>query len=170
MITLSIPCGKSTHTCFWTTGTYCSHIERSNFLIELPQPSSADRKVAKPDSCVVYAHADGWFYDRNAEGRPRIMCRRNGDELRSDHIFWKVWHLWTCDQSRTQCDETDTAVYLLSFRSSVSIMLGFLRRKSTTRQQRQDQNLASVGIEDLLLRQCSLLLLVSGKRERFTSD
>ncbi|KAG9587540.1 hypothetical protein KCU77_g9047, partial [Aureobasidium melanogenum] len=64
-----------------------------NFLIELPQPSSANKEVARPDSCVVYAHADGWFYKCNAEGRPRIMCRRNG--------------FLYADQTSTGCGDVD---------------------------------------------------------------
>ncbi|KAG9858932.1 hypothetical protein KCU98_g279, partial [Aureobasidium melanogenum] len=60
-----------------------------NFLIELPQPSSANNDVARPDSCTVYAHADGWFYNRNVEGRPRIMCRRNGGKYRLEVVRLK---------------------------------------------------------------------------------
>ncbi|KAG9526715.1 hypothetical protein KCV07_g238, partial [Aureobasidium melanogenum] len=60
-----------------------------NFLIELPQPSSANKEGARPDSCIVYAHADGWFYNHNAEGRPRIMCRRNGGKYRLEVVRLK---------------------------------------------------------------------------------
>lgn len=79
-IPLSTLCSKVTPLSL-ATRMDLSYMKRSNFLIELPQPSSAAREVARPDSCIVYAHADGWFYNRNAEGRPRIMCRRNGVSL-----------------------------------------------------------------------------------------
>ncbi|KAG9518833.1 hypothetical protein KCU93_g8323, partial [Aureobasidium melanogenum] len=61
-----------------------------NFLIQSPQPSSANKEVARPDSCVVYAHADGWVYNRNAEGRQRVMRRRNGASLVSVSAFSRI--------------------------------------------------------------------------------
>ncbi|KAL2145174.1 hypothetical protein VTI28DRAFT_7810 [Corynascus sepedonium] len=48
-----------------------------NLLIELPQPGTTGN-IKRPDICKARAYAHGWFYKRDAEGRPTIMARRQG--------------------------------------------------------------------------------------------
>ncbi|KAH6684275.1 hypothetical protein B0J14DRAFT_555255 [Halenospora varia] len=59
-----------------------------NILIELPQPSTK-KPTERPDSCTVFAYAHGWFYNRNADGYPRLMARRQGGRYKLEVVRLK---------------------------------------------------------------------------------
>ena len=74
--------GATESTCF--VQLTCS-LDYSNILIELPQPT-AKNPPQRPERCSALAYAHGYFYNRNAEGRPRIMALRSGVSLRT-HVL-----------------------------------------------------------------------------------
>jgi hypothetical protein len=57
-----------------------------NLLIELPQPGRTTTQ--RPDRCKARAYAHGLFYNRDDEGRPCVMARRQGVSLQNmTHSF-----------------------------------------------------------------------------------
>lgn len=66
------------------TPCLCKHLVHialyRNILIELPQPTFK-KASQRPDKCKAFAYAQGWFYNRDSDNRPRVMAMRNGVSL-----------------------------------------------------------------------------------------